>query len=381
MAELGIQLLMAFMASLLVGGLFAWSWTFYRLIKRLPVFPPEPRLPINWGLAEVLMTLGVYILATTILGVAALFAGVQFTEQIPASTEQVLAQTEQTGALSEPLSPQIEPLVEIETDTAESEAGSLAISDPETEAEATTDQPPPPTPQSAERIGAFLTIDATARLATIAIVLGLLSLFDRKIIRRMGWIPKRRDFKLGVVAACMLLPLLFLFQSVLNYYVPYEHSVLDVISQQPPQWVLLAMAFTSVIAAPLAEEFFFRGMLQGGLQRIANAGLERKIAADQLNNLSADASADLEEESLTPRRDWNQIVTSNQVAQWPFWPILVSSLFFALVHFGQGAAPISLFFFSLGLGLLYHLTGRLWASITVHAMLNAISTAMAILSV
>ncbi|QDS95037.1 CAAX amino terminal protease self- immunity [Roseimaritima multifibrata] len=377
MAELGIQLLMAFMASLLVGGLFAWSWTFYRLIKRLPVFPPEPRLPINWGLAEVLMTLGVYILATTILGVAALFAGVQFTEQIPTSSEQDLAQTVQKSATSEPLSPQAEPSAE--TETADSEAGSLAISDSETES--TTDRPPPPPHQSAERIGAFLTIDATARLVTIAVVLGLLSLFDRKIIRRMGWIPKRRDFRLGVVAACMLLPLLFLFQSVLNYYVPYEHSVLDVISQQPPQWVLLAMAFTSVIAAPLAEEFFFRGMLQGGLQRIANAGLDRQIAAEQQSNLPADTSADLAEEPLAPRRDWNQIVTSNQVAQWPFWPILVSSLFFALVHFGQGAAPISLFFFSLGLGLLYHLTGRLWASITVHAMLNAISTAMAILSV
>jgi membrane protease YdiL (CAAX protease family) len=43
------------------------------------------------------------------------------------------------------------------------------------------------------------------------------------------------------------------------------------------------------------------------------------------------------------------------------------------MHLGQGAAPIPLFFFSLGVGYLYRQTGRLWPCIIVHFLLNAFS--------
>ena len=52
------------------------------------------------------------------------------------------------------------------------------------------------------------------------------------------------------------------------------------------------------------------------------------------------------------------------------WPILVSSLVFALLHLGQGGAPIPLFFLAVGLGFLYQRTGRLTPCIVVHMLLN-----------
>ena len=53
-----------------------------------------------------------------------------------------------------------------------------------------------------------------------------------------------------------------------------------------------------------------------------------------------------------------------------YWPIFVSSLCFALVHWGQGLAPIPLFILALGLGYLFRQTGSLIACITVHFLLN-----------
>ncbi len=48
----------------------------------------------------------------------------------------------------------------------------------------------------------------------------------------------------------------------------------------------------------------------------------------------------------------------------------MSSALFALCHYGQGLAPISLFFLALVLGYLYQRTHRLWPSLVVHMLLN-----------
>jgi membrane protease YdiL (CAAX protease family) len=61
-----------------------------------------------------------------------------------------------------------------------------------------------------------------------------------------------------------------------------------------------------------------------------------------------------------------------------YWPGVLTSLLFALVHLGQGPAPISLFFLALGIAYLYRQTGSIWPGIIVHFTLNALSTTMAI---
>ncbi|MCH8047083.1 MAG: CPBP family intramembrane metalloprotease, partial [Planctomycetes bacterium] len=62
-------------------------------------------------------------------------------------------------------------------------------------------------------------------------------------------------------------------------------------------------------------------------------------------------------------------------------PICISSLIFAMLHIGQGAAPIPLFVLALGLGYLYWRTGQLLPCIIVHMLLNGTSMALLWLSI
>jgi len=52
-----------------------------------------------------------------------------------------------------------------------------------------------------------------------------------------------------------------------------------------------------------------------------------------------------------------------------------------MMHIGQGAAPIPLFFLALALGYLYRQTGRLWPCIMVHMILNTFTIVIVILTV
>lgn len=367
--DIGVGMIFAFMLSLCVGGLLAWGWTLYRLWNRLPVYAPESRLPANWGFPEVLLCLGVYILLTAMAGIIMVQAGFELR---PA--EAVAVATGEPATVAEA------------TDDAEATAETEISADTEA-----ADDETPATPSASNdpvRLGALITVDGVARLLTIGLVLMLLFLQDRRIVQRFGWLPRWRDIALGLVASCMLLPLVFGIQAALSVLVPYEHAVLEIISEGPPVWVLYAMAFTSMIVAPLVEEFFFRGVLQGWFQRLAAPSPSpRTTFAEGSQDVSAlpAAAQSLESPYAPPQPDALATATTDwiegtQIARWPWWPILLSSLLFALVHLGQGAAPIALFFLALGLGYLYRITGRLWPSITVHFVLNSISTLMTVLA-
>ncbi|QEG40306.1 CPBP family intramembrane glutamic endopeptidase [Roseimaritima ulvae] len=351
MTDIGVGMIFAFVLSLCAGGLVAWGWTLHRLWHRLPLYVPEARLPANWGFPEVLLCLGVYILLTAMAGVALRQAG--FDLGLGESVTEVA--TVDPGSVSET---ETETGTEIETGTEDEQEqqGEVESEAEDNDQEGETAAVPDSNPQ---RMGLLIAVDGVARVLTIVLVLALLFFQDDQIVRRFGWLPRWRDIALGLVASCMLLPLVFGIQAALAQLVPYEHAVLNIIRESPPVWVLCAMAFTSTMVAPLVEEFFFRGVLQGWFQRLAAP-----------SPMPVDTPA-------TPQPDW---VESEQIAAWPWWPIFLSSLLFALVHIGQGAAPIALFFLALGLGYLYRITGRLWASITVHFVLNSISTLMTVLS-
>ncbi|WP_404309296.1 CPBP family glutamic-type intramembrane protease [Neorhodopirellula lusitana] len=227
-----------------------------------------------------------------------------------------------------------------------------------------------------------------------------------------GWRLRRGDISLGVVAAWLILPPTMLMMGAVSALQEYSHPVLDALkpedpSQGPDYAIFAALFFTTAIVTPIVEEFWFRGLLQGGLQRLADAPgdarrwLGRPVAAsttgsafvsddvivaevvetgnpyqasvvgddfpgkgaaeslDSANVQSSDAGNTAA--SLGTRSDWTPTA---------IWPMFLASLLFALAHWGQGLAPIPLFFLSLGLGYLYRQTGSLIPSITVHFILN-----------
>jgi membrane protease YdiL (CAAX protease family) len=104
--------------------------------------------------------------------------------------------------------------------------------------------------------------------------------------------------------------------------------------------VLVLVTVVAVLVAPLVEEFLFRVLLQGWLEK-------RQVVAAEL----------VEGEQSSPG----------------FAPIIVSALFFGLLHVGHGADPIPLFVLGLFLGYAYRQTHRILAPLAIHALVNSVA--------
>ena len=112
----------------------------------------------------------------------------------------------------------------------------------------------------------------------------------------------------------------------------------------------------TALVTPLVEELMLRGLLQGGLQRLGDPP-------------PIDSSGAVEE---SQNSGWRPV---------SFWPVFAASGLFACMHLGQGAAPIALFFLSLGMGYLYRQTGNLTAPIVVHMVLNSMTLVVELLKI
>jgi membrane protease YdiL (CAAX protease family) len=123
------------------------------------------------------------------------------------------------------------------------------------------------------------------------------------------------------------------------------------------QWIAVISA---LIVAPIFEEFLFRGLLQGWLEK-----MELRLVANLHNRSDATLNNQLSNAST-------QLLSVAGLKLGTI-PIFISSMLFALIHLGQGAAPIALYVFALALGYLYRQTHRLWPSMTVHFLLNAVT--------
>ena len=139
--------------------------------------------------------------------------------------------------------------------------------------------------------------------------------------------------------ALILMPLLGL-AAVLDRIEPYHHAIVDFLTAHRDPLSIGLVAFAAVVAAPIAEEFLFRRVLQGWL-----------------------------EGWLEPREPKWGAVTA----------IVVSSLAFALAHLGQGLAWVPLFFFGLVVGYLSRQTGSIVPGIILHGLFNAVSVVLVVL--
>jgi nitrite reductase/ring-hydroxylating ferredoxin subunit/membrane protease YdiL (CAAX protease family) len=132
----------------------------------------------------------------------------------------------------------------------------------------------------------------------------------------------------------VLAPLLSL-AAALDTLVPYRHPLVDFLATRRDAVAIGLAVAAAVVAAPIAEEFFFRRVLQGWL--------ERRVAP-------GDAAT----------------------------AIVGSAAAFALAHTGQGLAWLPLFLFGIVLGWLAWRTGSILPCILLHAAFNAVSIAMLI---
>ena len=137
----------------------------------------------------------------------------------------------------------------------------------------------------------------------------------------------RRDLGLALTTLVLILAPLLATAGLLDRLVPYEHPVIDFLHAHDGLQAILLVSLSAVVVAPVAEEFFFRRVLQGWLER----ELGGPIA------------------------------------------ITVSSLAFGLAHMGQGLAWIPLVLFGAAAGYLARQTGSIIPGILLHALFNAAS--------
>ena len=205
----------------------------------------------------------------------------------------------------------------------------------------------------------------------------------------------------GIIVFVMLMPPMMLLQWLLSLLVEYDHPILSVLAADPSFVAIFGCWAAAVVAAPLVEEFLFRGVFHHWLERLSVSKLSNnqlfvggsnvtesddRVVANGVADYKSIPTAQMVEpyrsvddpgyDTLNPYQSPN--VKSEQPVgakpatgpKYAYWPILVSSFCFAAIHFGQGLAPIPLFILALGLGYLFRQTGSLIACITVHFLLN-----------
>lgn len=158
-----------------------------------------------------------------------------------------------------------------------------------------------------------------------------------------------RKLWIGSLAFVMWVPFVLVVQRVLTRWIPYEHNTLEILqeSDQASLWFnIFVTFFSAAIVAPFIEEVVFRWVLQGWLQKI----FHRLRNKDGESNTKTDGDK---------RICWEAIICT--------------SLIFALLHGGQGPAPISLFILSLGIGYVFDRSGSLTSCVLIHGLLNGMT--------
>lgn len=145
----------------------------------------------------------------------------------------------------------------------------------------------------------------------------------------------------------------FLVHKALEELIEYEHPTLQLIGGQFDWFIVMSMWISAVFVAPIFEEIVYRGLLIGWLHRWL---VTRNPLGETMGALPAK----------------NPLV-SEPAASW--LAIGISSLLFALLHLGQGAAAIPLFVLAVALGYIYRRTGSIVPCIIIHMLLNAFSMA------
>lgn len=156
----------------------------------------------------------------------------------------------------------------------------------------------------------------------------------------LGKLPN--DLRLGAKTFLAAIVPVYGIQSLLTYVLdfPSEHPLAKLARDQSDIGVLLLATLSAVVIAPLIEEFLFRVVLQGWLEK-------QEIVWRKSRGIESDLPG--------------------------LGPIIVVSTIFGLLHMGHGPDPVALFVLSLFLGYAYRQTHRIYASLLVHMCVNGLA--------
>jgi membrane protease YdiL (CAAX protease family) len=193
-----------------------------------------------------------------------------------------------------------------------------------------THHQPPESPFSdAETVVYGMVMDAAVLIAALAV-----TLTRPQGARRLGINLSRfpRGFLGGIFAIALVLPLMDCVGALTELMLkwlhksPPPHDLLQILNAHPAPWLRAADVLSACVLAPLAEEMFFRGLVQTALRYLLNR---------------------------------------------PWVAVFLTAAFFAMVH--QWWTWPEILFLGICLGYAYERTGNLWLSVTMHALFNLTS--------
>ena len=200
---------------------------------------------------------------------------------------------------------------------------------------------------------------------------------------------------LGLWSSFLLVPWLLLSEIIvgqisghLRHGHPPIHPLLEAMGKHPPLPAKILLVVTAVVVAPIAEEIIFRGLLQTTLLSWGRKVNPFREPVLPMVTVSAAATAAQTAESAATGATLTPLIlasASQPVIETDCPPpsatrrwvvILVASALFAAVHFNGDnyEAPPIIFVLAIALGYIYERSGNLWASITLHAAFNGVST-------
>lgn len=210
-----------------------------------------------------------------------------------------------------------------------------------------------------------------ATLLSASLMAVLLILSSHATLTDLGLGPKAfqqilPDLQLGFLVFSMLAPIVFglqnLFVEVLDYR--SAHPLIVQIEETKDPLLFLLVTIAAVITAPIAEEFVFRVILQGWLERLCLPKLAPEV--EPTDGTTEFHPTGLPTQLPTPP----QQLASPKLLENAI-PILVSALIFALLHYSHGPDWVPLTVLALGLGYVYQRTHRILPVIFIHFLLNS----------
>lgn len=174
-----------------------------------------------------------------------------------------------------------------------------------------------------------------------------------------------KDIGAGIAAFAACLAPIYLLLFALNTMFPNDqgHPLIHELMANHSPAMMLAAAFTAVVAAPLYEETAFRLVLQGWLER-------RQMLVGRAETARIDAPADASPHSGSTTEPLGMHFEGVHAAKPNWLPIAISGTLFGLAHTGQGLSPAPLILLGVLLGYIYQRTHRVVPCIVCHMLFN-----------
>ena len=189
-----------------------------------------------------------------------------------------------------------------------------------------------------------------------------------------------KDVVRGTTAcAAALMPVLIVNFLLTNLFQSKEgHPMIEKLMDFSSPTMLVVASFSAVVVAPVFEEFVFRVLLQGWLERLEDEAVQFEatqrepeiVEGELVEPELVDLPLEQPQHSQPPSRTqlgWFGLLPHGWL------PIIISGVLFGLAHLGHGLAPVPLILLGVVLGYLYQRTHRLVPCVVAHMLFNGYS--------